>query len=147
MITRAIFDQMISDNVAGLVADSNFFIDEAPLQKNGKPAKGVWLVERSGTIAPTVKLLNRQSIVDFYVAFNDKTEIDSTLTAIQQWMANWNSRGVCELSGGVDGTSYGYKVQNVRIWPEATPENQGITENGLLVKMASARVIYDAEDY
>lgn len=145
MITRAIFDQMINDGVANLDADSNFYLDEAPLQSNGKPAEGVWLIERAGSATPTVRRNNQSTVIDFYVGFKDKTKIDSSLKAILDWLASWNGRGICTISGSVDGTTTGeqYSVSNVRIWMTATPSNQGQTENGIIVKMASAQVFYD----
>lgn len=43
MITLALLEQMARDKVADLVIDQNLFWEEMPLQKDGKPAKGVWL--------------------------------------------------------------------------------------------------------
>ena len=45
------------------------------------------------------------------------------------------------MSGSVGGTTY--KFTNVRIRPATTPENYGATENGLIVKIASADLVYD----
>ena len=48
MITLAIFKQLATESVAGLIEDTNFFWEEAPLQRDGNPAQGVWMVTRGG---------------------------------------------------------------------------------------------------
>jgi len=72
MITLALLQQMVSDEVAGLVVDKNCFWEQAPLQKDGSPASGVWLVTRGGNAANSPKGLNLRSTVDFYVALANK---------------------------------------------------------------------------
>lgn len=142
MITLAILDQLQKDGVAGLTVDSNLFWEEAPLQKDGKPAQGVWLVTRSGNASNSPKGRNLRSTVDFYVALKNKAETEETHQAILSWiLAN---KCFCELSGSVGSATYAY--ENVRIRPATTPENYGSTENGLIVKIASADLIYDLAD-
>ena len=48
MITLAILKQMEADQVGNLTIDRDFFWEELPLQKNGEPAQGVWLVTKIG---------------------------------------------------------------------------------------------------
>lgn len=142
MIVLAILDQIERDNVGNLTVDTDLFWEEAPLQKDGKPAQGVWLVTRSGNASNNPKGLNLRSTVDFYVAFKNKTKTE----AVQQALLNWvlSSRYLCDLSGTVGDTTYHFK--NVRITPATTPENYGATENGLIVKIASADIVYDLAD-
>lgn len=142
MITLAILDQMEIDEVAELVTDENFFWEEEPLQKDGKPAQGVWLVTRAGNAANSPKGLNLQSTVDFYVAFKEKPKTEAVHQAILRWMLA--NKYFCRLSGSAGNTTYVFS--NVRIRPTTTPENYGATENGLIVKIASAEVIYDLAD-
>lgn len=139
MITIALFTQMASENVASLVADKDFFVEELPLMKDGKPAEGTWLVTRGGSAINTPKGLNQHTTIDFYVAYANKAKAD----AIQQQIMGWirDNRVICSLSGTVGGSSYSFS--NIRINPATTPQNMGATENGNLVKMASADVIYD----
>lgn len=142
MITLALFRQMVADQVAGLTANKNFWWEEAPLQSNGAPAEGVWLVTRAGDMSATRKGLNLQSTVDFYVAFANKAKTESVQRQILDYLKD--NLGFCELSGEVG--DYSYDFYNVRIRQVATPENAGATENGVIVKMASAEIIYDLSE-
>ena len=138
MITLALLEQMVKDDVADLTIDKDLFWEELPLQKDGKPASGVWLVTRGGN-AGDAKGHNLHTTVDFYVALANKPKTEEVHQQILEWvMAN---RCFCELSGSVGGTTYAFT--NVRIRPTVTPQNFGATENGLIVKIASAEVIYD----
>ena len=138
MITLALLEQMVKDDVADLTIDKDLFWEDLPLQKDGKPASGVWLVTRGGN-AGDAKGHNLHTTVDFYVALANKPKTEEVHQQILEWvMAN---RCFCELSGSVGGTTYAFT--NVRIRPTVTPQNFGATENGLIVKIASAEVIYD----
>lgn len=141
MITLALYNKMLADNVAGLADLGKFYYEEMPLQHNGDPASGVWLVTRGGSISQTRKGLNLRSTVDFYVALADKVEIDDMLAKIQRWITS--TLYLCDLSGSVGDTNYHFT--NVRIRPTTTPQNNGVTENGIFVKVASAEIIYDDE--
>lgn len=138
MITLAILRQMVTDGVADLEIDKNLFWEEMPLQKDGKPASGVWLVTRGGN-SGDAKGHNQHTTVDFYVALANKPKTEAVHQEILQWIIA--NKCFCELSGSVGGTTY--EFTNVRIRPTVTPQNYGSTENGLIVKIASAEVIYD----
>lgn len=139
MIALAILQQMASEEVAGLELDKDFFWEELPLQKNGKPAQGVWIVTRGGSNQNTPKGLNQHSTLDFYVAFANKAKTEATHAEILSWIRQ--NQTICELSGTVAGGSY--KFGNIRIRPTTTPQNTGATENGNIVKFASVDVLYD----
>lgn len=139
MITLALFEKMAEENVAGLTKNADFFWEEAPLQSNGAPAQGVWLITRGGDSTTSRKGLNLRTTVDFYVAFKNKVKTETVHKLIRDWLTN--ALGFCELSGSVGGTSYSYC--NIRVRPTSTPENAGVTENGLIVKVASVELIYD----
>ena len=139
MITLAILQKMVADGVAGLQQDKTIFWEEAPLQKNGAPAQGVWIVTRGGSLAGTPHGLNQNATADFYVAFADKTKTETTLREILDWIRK--NLGICELSGTVGDSRYSFT--NIRIRPTASPSNSGITSNGLIVKVASAEIYYD----
>ena len=142
MITLAILNAMNADSVAGLVKDEDFFWEENPI-KDGKYAEGVWLVTRSGDASMSPKKLNLKSTVDFYVAFANKTKTEVVLQTILDWLIA--NPTICQLSGSVDGTNYSYSFSNIRIKPTTTPENAGVTENDLIVKLASAQLVYDED--
>lgn len=139
MITLGLFEEMARAEVAGLVKNQNFYWEEMPLQRDGSPAQGVWLVTRQGDISTSRKGLNLISMVDFYVAFSNKVQTESVHQAILDWLLD--NKYICELSGTVGGTTYRYS--NVRIQPVTSPENSGATDNGTIVKVASARLTYD----
>lgn len=138
MITLALLEQMVRDNVADLTLDKDLFWEELPLQRDGKPASGVWLVTRGGT-AGDAKGRNLHTTVDFYVALANKPKTEAVHQRILEWIIK--NRCFCELSGSVGGTTYSFS--NVRLRPTVTPQNFGATENGLIVKIASAEVIYN----
>lgn len=139
MITLALLNQMASDNVAGLVVDENCFWEQAPLQADGKPASGVWLVTRGGNAMNSPKGLNLRSTVDFYVALANKVKTEDVHQKILEWLIA--NPCFCELVGSVGSTTYSY--HNVRVRPTTTPQNTMVTENDLVVKIASAEIIYD----
>lgn len=139
MITLALLEKMVEDNVADLVIDKNCFWEQAPLQKNGMPASGVWLVTRGGTASNSPKGLNLRSTVDFYVALANKPKTEDVHRQILEWLIA--NPCICELTGSVGGTTYSFS--NIRIRPTTTPQNFVVTENNLVVKIASADIIYD----
>lgn len=141
MITLALYQKMQQDNVAGLADLGNFYWEEMPLQHDGEPASGVWLITRPGNIENTTRGLNLRSTVDFYVGLEDKVEIENFLAQIRNWVTT--NRYFCELSGSIGDTNYHFT--NIRIRPTTTPQNSGVTENGIFVKVASAEIIYDDE--
>lgn len=139
MITLALFKRMEIDKVAGLTANENFWWEEAPLQKDGAPAEGVWLITRGGDTQPAHKGLNLRTTVDFYVGFRNKVKTETVQAAISAYLRA--NPCFCELVGTVGNFNYDYK--NIRIRPTQTPENAGATENGVIVKVASASIVYD----
>jgi len=139
MITLAILEQMATEGVADLVIDENCFWEQAPLRKDGKPASGVWLITRGGSAMNSPKGLNLRSTVDFYVALANKPKTEAVHEAILNWLLA--NPCICELTGSVGGTNYSFT--NVRIRPTTTPQNVMVTENNLVVKIASAELVYD----
>lgn len=139
MITLALLQRMVNDNVAGLVIDKNCFWEQAPLQKDGSPASGVWLVTRGGNASNSPKGLNLRSTVDFYVALANKPKTEEVHQQILKWIIR--NPCLCRLTGSVGGATYDYT--NVRIRPTTTPQNFVVTQNNLVVKIASAEIIYD----
>lgn len=139
MITLALLEKLVDDGVADLVIDKNCFWEQAPLQKDGSPASGVWLVTRGGSAMNSPKGLNLHSTVDFYVALANKPKTEAVHQKILEWLIM--NPCVCELVGSVGGTTYAFS--NIRIRPTTTPQNLLVTENNLVVKIASAEIIYD----
>lgn len=138
MITAALLVKMAND-IEELEIDTNAFWEELPLQADGKPAQGVWIVTRGGTQSNNSKGINQRITADIYVAKANKIETEATQAKIANWITA--NAGICDLSGVIGGTPFSYT--NVRLRPATTPSNQGITENGNIVKLASAEVYYD----
>ena len=139
MITLALLRQIVDDGVANLVIDKNCFWEQAPLQKNGAPASGVWLVTRGGNSSRSPKGLNLRTTVDFYVALANKPQTEAVHQQILEWLIA--NPCICELAGSVGGTTYDF--YNIRVRPTTTPQNFVVTENNLVVKIASAELVYD----
>lgn len=139
MITLALFRKIASDGVAGLIEDENFFWEEMPLQNNGKPASGVWLITRGGDASRSPQGYNLKTTVDFYVAMPNKALTEATQQALLEWLIA--NPAICNLSGSVGDLNYAF--ENIRLRPTTTPQNEGATENGLIVKFASAQITYD----
>ena len=138
MIAYAILKEF-ADNTNGFELDKNCFYEELPLSSGGKPAQGVWVVTRGGSIRNTPKGLNQRAILDFYVAFANKIQTDSAHQAILKWLRS--NQTICELSGTISKGSYAFS--NIRLFPTSTPQNNGATENGVIVKFASTEIVYD----
>ena len=139
MITLALLEQMAADQVADLKIDENCFWEQAPLQRDGSPASGVWLVTRGGSAMNSPKGLNLRSTVDFYVALANKPKTEAVHQQILEWLIA--NPCICEMTGSVGGNTYSFT--NVRIRPTTTPQNFVVTPNNLVVKIASADLIYD----
>lgn len=142
MITIAIFNQMAQDQTLNLTPNKDFYYEELPLQKNGKPSTGVWLVTRGGSAFATPKGHNLKQTIDFYIADDNKANADKKLEAISAWLRA--NRCICALSGSAGGNLYSFR--NIRIVPATTPLNNGHTDNGMIVKTLSANVVYDLDD-
>ena len=141
MITLALLNKMVADGVGGLTKNKDFFWEEMPLQKDGKPANGVWIVTRAASDNSGRNGHNLKTTADFYVAFANKAKTEVIHKAIRQYLLTHLC--FCELSGSIDGTNYSYHFTNVRLRGVTTPQVDGITENGLIVKLASVELVYD----
>lgn len=138
MITYALIDKLANDN-SRFVLDKNLFWEELPLQRDGSPALGVWAITRGGSSKNSLNGLNQKTVVDFYIAEANKAKAEAEANEIYKWSLANNA--ICELSGTLGGENYSYK--NIRLWQTSTPQNQGTTPNGAIVKMISLIVIYD----
>lgn len=141
MITLALLNQMVADGVGGLKKNKDFFWEEAPLQSDGKQASGVWIVTRASSGDSGRNGKNLKTAADFYVAFANKAKTEVVHKAIRDYISSHMC--FCELSGSIDGTNYTYSFENVRLRGITTPQNDGITPNGLIVKLASVELVYD----
>lgn len=137
MITAAILIAM-TDDITGLTLDQNAFWEEPPLAKDGKPAQGVWITTRGGN-QTNAKGINNATTADIYASFDNRIKTEEIHAEIADWIKSHPT--ICKLSGTVGGSSYDFT--NVRIRPATSPSTYGITENGNIVKIASALIYYD----
>lgn len=137
MITAAILIAMAND-ITGLTIDENAFWEELPLQKDGKPAQGLWIVTRGG-YQTNAKGINNRTIADIYVAIPDKTKTEATHEQVSAWIRSHPT--ICELRGAIGDSRYNF--ENIRIRPATTPSEYGATANGAIVKLASAEIYFD----
>lgn len=142
MISYALYNQMAKDQVAGLTKGKDFYWEEMPLQHDGKPASGVWLITRPGDISSSRKGLNLRTTIDIYVATENKIKTEVIHQAIRKYFSE--RLGFCELSGSIGGTTY--KFTNVRVRATSTPSNEGVTPNNLIMKLASCELVYDEQE-
>lgn len=142
MISYALYNQMAKDQVAGLTKGKDFYWEELPLQHNGKPASGAWLITRPGNILSSRKGLNLRTTIDFYVATENKIRTEVIHQAIRKYLTEHLC--FCELSGSIDGITY--KFTNVRVRATSTPSNEGVTPNNLIMKLASCELVYDEQE-
>lgn len=139
MIAFALYEQMAKDGVGGLVRNKDFFWEEARLQPDGNPASGVWLVTRAGSITSSRRGLNLRTTIDFYIATRNKLRTETLHQAIRQYLTK--NMYFCRLAGEFKGIAYDFV--NVRVRPATTSQNDGMTQNELIVKVASAELVYD----
>lgn len=141
MITLALFNQIAADKVAGLTKNEDFYWEEFPLQE--KASEGVWIITRGGDASQSLHGKNLQTTVDFYVSYENKSRAELVQQAILEWLLQ--NACICRLEGSAGDIEYDF--ENIRIRPTTTPENAGVSLAGFIVKMASARVIYNLTNY
>lgn len=139
MITIALL-QKLAEDIEELVLDKNLFCEELPVRPDGSFAQGVWAVSRGGSIANNANGINLNLVIDIYVALGDRIAIETMHRKIAEWATQ--NRYICELSGSIGDATY--ELSNIRIRQTRTPQNSGITENGVLVKVSSLEVYYDS---
>lgn len=140
MITLAIL-QAITTDVASLTLDQNAFWEEEPLQHDGKPAQGAWFVTRGGSLTNTPNGFNQKATIDFYIAYQNKAKTEAIHADILAWLRSHPY--ICKLSGTAGDSGYTYEFKNIRLRPTTTPQNYGATDNGNIIKLASADIVYD----
>lgn len=116
--------------------DTDLFFEEAPLDGQGKPKQGVWIVER-GT---SVNRFNTQTQnFDIYSRFSNKLTGYKKLEAILNYLQEAYGE-VCELPAVPPHSSTVY--DNVRIEPTSSVENVGTDIDNKIVRVISGTVQY-----
>lgn len=116
--------------------DSDLFFEEAPLDGQGKPKQGCWIVER-GT---SVNRFNTQTQnFDIFSRFSNKLTGYKKLEAILEYLQEAYGE-VCELPAVPPHSSTVYG--NVRIEPTSSVENVGTDVDNMIVRVISGTVQY-----
>lgn len=130
--------KLLEDEGFGVI-DTNLFWEEVPLDSNGDPLDGVWIVTRGTEISRTNV---GQQAFDIYARYANKLTTASKLEDILKYLQEAYGE-VCELP---DVPPYSASVySNVRIEPVSSVENVGTDENEKIVKLISGIIRYNKE--
>ena len=127
--------KLLEDEGFGTI-DSDLFFEEAPLDGQGKPKQGMWIVER-GT---SVNRFNTQTQnFDIYSRFSNKLTGYKKLEGILDFLQEAYGE-ICELPAVPPYSSTVY--HNVRIEPTSSVENLGTDVDNKIVRVISGTVQY-----
>lgn len=135
MITLSILKELENEGFGTI--DSDLFLEEAPLDTQGKPKNGLWLVTRGSTVSRTN--VEIQSL-DLYSRFTNKLTGHTKLAEALEWLQEAYG-DVCTLPAVAPYTTQTYT--NVRIFPTSSIQNAGVDENGKIVRVISFDVYYN----
>lgn len=128
--------KLLEDSGFGTI-DTDLFFEEAPLDSQGKPKQGMWIVER-GT---SVNRFNTQTQnFDIYSRYTNKLTGYKKLESILEYLQEAYGE-VCTLPPVPPHSSTVYN--DVRIEPTSSVENVGVDDNGKIVRVISGVVRYN----
>lgn len=137
MVTLHIL-RLLQDAGFGTI-DTNLFWEEAPLDANGNPIEGVWIVTRG---APVSRISVTTQAFDIYERYSNKITTAKKLEAILHYLQD--SYGlVCDLPAVPPHSLTNYT--NATITPTSGVENVGTDENDKIVKVISGEINYKKE--
>jgi len=117
--------------------DTDLFFEEAPLDKQGNPVNGVWIVERG---VPVTRFRVGIQAFDIYSRYTNKITGNQKLENILAYMQEAYGT-VCTLPTVPPYTTTIYS--NVTITPTSGIENVGTDENNKIVRVISGQVQYE----
>lgn len=117
--------------------DSDIFWEDMPLNSQGDPIDGVWLVSRG---APLDRFNTTTQAFDVYSRNSNKLTSSEVLEDILEYLREAYEE-VCDLPTISPYSSTEY--YNVRIRPVSGIENVGTDEQGKVVRVISAEVQYN----
>ena len=127
--------KLLEDEGFGTI-DTDLFFEEAPLDGQGKPKQGVWIVERGTAVS---RLNHRVQNFDIYSRYTNKLTGYKKLEAILDFLQEAYG-DVCELPAVPPYSSTVY--ENVSIEPTSSVENVGTDSNDKIVRVISGTVRY-----
>lgn len=128
--------KLLADEGFGTI-DTDMFFEEAPLNGQGVPKEGVWIVERGTDVT---RFTTQTQNFDIYARYTNKTTGYKKLEAILDYLQEAYG-DVCELPTVPPYSTTEYK--NVRITPTSSVENVGTDENNKVVRVISGSVQYE----
>lgn len=134
---------MITLHLAQLLADEGFgtldtdiFWEDIPLNSNGDPIEGIWVVTRG---APISRFNIAIQSFDIYARYANKITTHQKLEAILEYF--WELQGVeCDLPAVPPYSTATYT--NIRILPTSSVESVGSDEQDKIVKVISGDIRY-----
>lgn len=137
---------MISLHIAKLLADEGFgtldtdiFWEEAPLDQQGNPREGVWVVTRGAAVD---RLTNGYQAFDIYARYANKLTTHQKLEDILEYLKEAFSE-VCDLPLVPPYSMERYI--DCSIQPTSSVDNVGTDENEKIVKVISGEIRYKKE--
>ena len=127
--------KLLEDEGFGTI-DTDLFFEEAPLDGQGKPKQGVWIVERGTSVN---RFSTQTQNFDIYSRFSNKLTGYKKLEAILNYLQEAYGE-VCELPAVPPYSSTVY--ENVRIEPTSSVENVGTDVDNKIVRVISGIVQY-----
>lgn len=137
MVTLHIL-KLLQDEGFGTV-DTNLFWEEVPLDSNGDPKDGIWIVSRGSEVSRTS--LHIQAF-DLYARYSNKVTTSQNLENLLEYLQTAFEE-VCYLPEFPPYSTNQYT--NVRIVPTSGIENVGTDDNEKIVKVISGEVRYNKE--
>lgn len=135
---------MIALHILKLLEDEGFgtigtdlFFEEAPLDGQGKPKQGVWIVERGTSVS---RFNHQTQNFDIYSRYTNNLTGYKKLEDILDFLQEAYGE-VCELPTVPPHSNTVY--ENVRITPVGSVENVGVDENSKIVRVISGTVQYN----
>lgn len=138
MITLHIL-KLLEDNGFGTI-DTDLFCEEMPIDKQGNPIQGIWIVSR-GSEVNRVDIGNQN--FDIYSRYTNKltgaVKLDNILNFLKESYGD-----VCTLPTVPPHSLTEY--YNVRITPTSGVENVGIDDQDKVVRVISGNVKYKIKE-
>lgn len=138
MITLSLLQQLENEGFGTI--DTDLFYEEAPLDSNGNPKEGVWIVSRGSAVT---RFNTEIQSFDLYSRYKNKITGAKKLYDILDYLKEAYS-SVCDLPACPPYSESTFK--NVRILPTSGVENVGTDENGKVVRVISGEVYYVKEN-
>lgn len=128
--------KLLENNGFGTI-DTDLFWEDIPLDSNGKPKEGVWIVTTGSAVDRFV--VTKESF-DIYARYSNKLTSATKLESILHFLQTAYDT-VCDLPTVPPYSTAEYF--NVRIKPTSSIEQVGFDEQGRLVRLISGQIQFN----